>query len=64
MTIPQQIRKARKAAKLTQRQLADKLGVAQQRVAGWERGVFDPAASMYVKLLAVCKRARTRVKRS
>lgn len=56
--IPQQIRDARTAAGLTQQQLADKLGVAQQRIAEYERGVRDPAASMFVKILEACKRAK------
>ena len=38
------IRELRKAAGLTQSQLAEKVGVAQATVAEWERGDYFPSA--------------------
>lgn len=40
----------RKALELTQRQLADKLGVSDKSVSKWERGVCLPDVSLYVDL--------------
>lgn len=41
-----QIRKLRKAAGLTQAQLAEKVGVAQATVADWESDEYRPRASI------------------
>lgn len=35
----QQLREAREAANLTQRELADRLGVSRRSVQGWENGL-------------------------
>lgn len=43
----------RKALELTQRQLADKLGVSDKSVSKWERGVCLPDVSLYVDLCSI-----------
>lgn len=47
------IRNARKALGLTQRQLADSLGVSNTSVSNWEKGLSRPDADMIQKLCAV-----------
>lgn len=49
-TIGQRIRLARKAARLNQGELADRLGVTQPTVANWEAGVHDPRQLVLGKL--------------
>ena len=44
------IREARKAAGLTQRQLADRLGVSNTSISNWEKGLSRPDADMIQKL--------------
>ena len=44
------IRDARKAAGLTQRQLADILGVSNTSISNWEKGLSRPDADMIQKL--------------
>ena len=44
------IRDARKAAGLTQRQLADNLGVSNTSISNWEKGLSRPDADMIQKL--------------
>ncbi|MBQ6719766.1 MAG: helix-turn-helix transcriptional regulator [Oscillospiraceae bacterium] len=44
------IRNARKAAGLTQRQLADSLGVSNTSISNWEKGLSRPDADMIQKL--------------
>ena len=44
------LREARRAAGLTQTQLADLLGVAQQHVARWETGRVEPRARIAVRV--------------
>ena len=44
------IRDARKAAGLTQRQLADRLGVSNTSISNWEKGLSRPDADMIQKL--------------
>ena len=46
------IRDARKAAGLTQRQLADSLGVSNTSISNWEKGLSRPDADMIQKLCA------------
>ena len=47
------IRNARKAAGLTQRQLADRLGVSNTSISNWEKGLSRPDADMIQKLCSV-----------
>ena len=53
---PQQIRDARTAAGLTQRQLAERVGIRQSRIADYEAGRVEPAASKFLAILKACKR--------
>ena len=55
MTVPEQIRDARKAAGLTQKQLAAQLGIAQARISEYESGQHEPSASRFQKIMAVCE---------
>lgn len=48
--IPDMIRKARKEAKLTQRELAKHLGVSQQTIANWENGKAHPDITKILQL--------------
>ena len=50
--IGQYIAGKRKALGLTQKQLAEKLGVSDKSVSKWERGVCLPDVSLYTKLCA------------
>lgn len=43
MSFGQRLRDARKAKKLTQKQLGEQLGVPQSTVGGWERDEFQPS---------------------
>ena len=49
------IRKARKALGLTQRQLAEKLGVGNTSISNWEKGLSRPDADMIQKLCDVLR---------
>lgn len=48
--IPNPIRAARKAANLTQKQLAEQLGVTQAAVSTWELGVARPSHKVLGRL--------------
>lgn len=50
---PSPIRAARIAAGMTQQQLADALGIAQQSVARWETGEREPRVSTLKRIAAV-----------
>lgn len=50
---PSLIRAARIAAGMTQQQLADALGIAQQSVARWETGEREPRVSTLRRIAAV-----------
>lgn len=50
---PSPIRAARLAAGMTQQQLADALGVAQQSVTRWETGEREPRVSTLKRIAAV-----------
>ena len=47
------IAEKRKRARLTQRQLADKLGKSDKSVSKWERGICLPDVSVYMKLCEI-----------
>ena len=47
------IRNARKSLGLTQRQLADQIGVSNTSVSNWEKGLSRPDADLIQKLCAV-----------
>lgn len=50
---PSPIRTARIAAGMTQQQLADALGIAQQSVTRWETGEREPRISTLRRIAAV-----------
>lgn len=49
----EKIRNARKSLGLTQRQLADRLGVSNTSISNWEKGMSRPDADMIQALCAV-----------
>ena len=49
----EKIRRARKAAGLTQRQLADRLGVSNTSVSNWEKDLSRPDADLIQALCAI-----------
>ncbi|KPK65467.1 MAG: hypothetical protein AMK73_02880, partial [Planctomycetes bacterium SM23_32] len=50
---PEEIRSIRKAAGLSQKQLAEKLGVSVNSISNWETGSSYPRASSVEKLRAM-----------
>ena len=52
MKIHENIRKARKAAGITQQELADALGVRQKDVSRWETGAYIPGIK---NVAAICR---------
>ena len=55
MSLPHRLREARIAVGLSQKQLADRLGVTQSTVALWEAGKTAPRRTLMPKLAAVLK---------
>ena len=53
------LRELRELANLTQKELADKVGVSKQHVSSWERGQYTPSPSSFRKICRAlkCKRA-------
>ena len=53
------LRELRTLANLTQKELADKVGVSKQHVSSWERGQYTPSPSSFRKICRAlkCKRA-------
>ena len=56
LTLPDRLRRARVAAGLSQRDLAERAGVPQSTVARIERGHIDPRWTTVEKLFAACDR--------
>ena len=54
ITLCEQIKYLRKAAKITQTELADKLGVHLQTVSKWERGISVPDISQLGEIASLC----------
>lgn len=48
------IKEARKAANLTQRQLADRLGIKVSTLSGYEIGAHDPKSNTLSKIADIC----------
>lgn len=59
--IPSVIREKRKAAALTQRELARRLMVSQSLVAKWETGVRTPGGPELVDLMALLEFTRDEI---
>jgi transcriptional regulator with XRE-family HTH domain len=55
MTIASQIKRARTAAGLTQRAVADALGMTSQSVSDWERGSSEPQSETLQRLAKILK---------
>lgn len=53
----QRVRRLRTALDLTQRELADQLGVRQQTVSDWETGIYQPRGASVRVLDIVAERA-------
>lgn len=49
----EQLKKLREAAKLTQKQAAEKIGVVQSSVSMWETGESTPQTKILVKIAEV-----------
>jgi len=54
---PRELRRLRKKAGLTQKELADRAGVSQSLIARIERGSVDPRLSTYMKIIKVLQEA-------
>lgn len=48
------IKEARKFAKLTQRELADQLGIKVSTLSGYEIGAHDPKSNMLAEIARIC----------
>ena len=48
------IKEARTAAKMTQKQLADILGITDATLSGYETGAHDPKSNMLVEIAKIC----------
>lgn len=48
------IKEARKAAKLTQRELAERLGIKISTLSGYELGAHDPKSNTLAEIAAIC----------
>ena len=55
MNIAQNIKTLRKEMKLTQKELADQVGVTQQCVSDWENGKIEPTISYVAKMAKIFK---------
>lgn len=55
MEIKEKLRNARKAANLTQKQLADKLGMDKRNYQKYESGVCVPKLDKLLKIADACK---------
>lgn len=52
MDLGENIRTARKKARMTQKELAQRLGIAQKDISYWENGIYTPSA---LRLREICK---------
>lgn len=56
MEVPVRLRAARRAAGLTQAELAERVGVDRVSIGRYEAGAVTPAADTYLRILAACRR--------
>ncbi len=54
MTIAEQIRAAREAAGLSQKRLAELIGIAPPHLCEYETGKHEPSASRFQEIIAAC----------
>lgn len=54
MVMYYRIKEARKAANLTQRQLADMMGIKVSTLSGYEIGAHDPGSNKLTKIAQIC----------
>lgn len=50
-TFGENLKRERVSAGYTQKQLAQKLGIAQQRISQWELGIVEPTLSSIIELI-------------
>lgn len=55
MNLGENLKKARKAAGMTQQELADRLGVYQKDISRWELNILVPSTLTFTK---ICKELR------
>lgn len=55
MEFSERLKNLRKKARLTQTDVAEKLGISQQAYASWERGVKKPTQDNLVKIAQILK---------
>jgi DNA-binding transcriptional regulator YiaG len=60
---PEQIRAIRKSLKLTQQQVADRIGAQRHTVARWETGVNEPKGAYLKGLNELAIKAKKKTKR-
>jgi transcriptional regulator with XRE-family HTH domain len=57
MTASEKIKTLRTKAGFTQKELAEKLGVAQSRIGRWESGKVEPLYKTVMRIEEICKSA-------
>jgi transcriptional regulator with XRE-family HTH domain len=58
MTTAEKIISLRKSAGLTQKQLAEKLGLKQQKISEYENGIYEPKYKTMMEIIKLCKAKR------
>lgn len=53
MNIGENIKKARKKAKVTQVEMAEKLGVYQKDISRWENGEYTPSLETFAEICRI-----------
>ena len=55
MTTAEKIKTLRKSAGLKQKDLAEKLGVKQQKISEYENGIYEPKYKTVIRIEEICK---------
>lgn len=58
MTTAEKIKTLRKSAGLKQKDLAEKLGVKQQKISEYENGIYEPKYKTMMEIIKICKAKR------